>query len=73
MYLGLHDSKSNERQAASRHAVLEAFEATGDKASDFQSGDPGLDPPAGEGERQVLCPSESIPVQTCLCLTPLRV
>ena len=28
---------------------------------------------AGQGGRQVLCPSESTLVQVCLCLTPVRV
>ena len=35
--------------------------------------DPGFDPLAEQGEKQFFCPSESTPVQTCLCLTPLHV
>ena len=45
-----------------------------DRASDFQSEDPGFDPLAGKGEfdsnsEQFFCPSESTLVQTCLHLT----
>ena len=41
--------------------------------SEFKSEDPGFDPLAGQGEVQFSCLSESTLVQTCLCLTPLRV
>ena len=43
------------------------------KASELKSEDPRFDPLAGQGEEQFVCPSESTLVQTCLCLTPLRV
>ena len=41
--------------------------------SEFKPDNPGFDPLAGRGERQCFCLSESTRVQTCLCLTPLRV
>ena len=43
------------------------------RASEFKADDPGFDPLAGQGEVQFFCPSESTRVQTCLCLTPIRV
>ena len=43
------------------------------RALEFESEDPGFDPLAGHGERQFFYPSESTLVQTCLCLTLLRV
>ena len=42
-------------------------------ASDFKSKDSGFSPLAGQGEGQFFYSSESTRVQTCLCLTPLRV
>ena len=35
------------------------------RESEFKSEDPGLDPPAGQGEKQLFCPSKSTLVQTC--------
>ena len=47
---------------------------TGDVAkwlqSEFKSEDPGINPLAGQGERQFVCPSESTQELTCLCLPP---
>ena len=43
------------------------------RASEFKSEDLGFDPLAGQVEGQFFYPSESSLVQTCLCLTPLRV
>ena len=42
-------------------------------ASEFKFEDPGFDPPTGQCEAQFSGPSESTLVQTCACLTPLRV
>ena len=44
-----------------------------DRQPEFKSKDLGFNPLAGQGEKQFFCPSESTLVQTCLCLTPLRV
>ena len=38
---------------------------------EFKSEDPGFNPLAGQGKRQVFFSVESTLVQTCLCLTPL--
>ena len=44
------------------------------RESEFKSEYPGFDPLVKQGEVQVFFyPSESILVQTCLCLTPIRV
>ena len=42
-------------------------------ASELQPKDPVFDPLADHGEGQFFCPSKPTLVQTCLCLTPLRV
>ena len=44
-----------------------------DKASELESEDLGFDPLAGQDERQFFSHSESTLLQTCLCLTSLRV
>ena len=41
--------------------------------SDFRSEEPGFNPLAGQGGEQFVWPSESTLVQTCFCLTQLRV
>ena len=43
------------------------------RESEFKSEDPGFDPLAEQGGKQLFFPSESTFVKTRLCLSPLRV
>ena len=66
-------SQHNIFDPACTNLQYDNFNSSMVRESDFKSEDSGFDPLVGQGDGQFFCFSESTLVQTCLCLTPLRV